>query len=59
LLRDVPVMGGLFRQREEEDRKTELVILLTPTLLIGRRHSELTSRELEILREAGRGKAVR
>ncbi|MFQ5827590.1 MAG: secretin N-terminal domain-containing protein, partial [Candidatus Methylomirabilia bacterium] len=59
LLQDVPVLGGLFRQRQDDDRKTELVILLTPTLLIGRRHSELTPREVEILREVRRAKPLR
>ena len=53
LLQEIPVFGGLFRQKQEEDRKTELVILLTPTVLIGRRHSELTPQELQILRETG------
>lgn len=53
-LQDVPVVGHLFRQRVDEDRKTELVILLTPTVLIGRRHSELTPQEIRILRETGR-----
>jgi MSHA type pilus biogenesis protein MshL len=55
-LENTPILGSLFRRREEEDRKTELVILLTPTVLIGRRHSELTPQEIDILREAGRAK---
>jgi MSHA type pilus biogenesis protein MshL len=59
LLQDIPVMGGLFRQKEDQDRKTELVILLTPTVLIGRRHSELTPQELQVLREAGRARPPR
>lgn len=53
-LQEVPVLGYLFRQQADEDRKTELVILLTPTVLIGRRQSELTAQELRVLREAGR-----
>lgn len=59
LLQDVPVVGGLFRQRQDEDRKTELIILLTPTVLIGRRHSELTPQELQILRDTGRAQPRR
>ncbi len=59
LLQDIPVAGGLFRKKETEDRKTELVILLTPTVLIGRRHSELSPQELQLLREAGRGAPLR
>ncbi len=59
VLQEVPVLGGLFRQKTDDERKTELVILLTPTLIIGRRHSELTPGEIEILREAGRAKLSR
>jgi len=33
LLGDVPVVGGLFRRDERTKRKTDLVILLTPTVM--------------------------
>lgn len=33
LLGDVPVIGGLFRREERSKRKTDLVILLTPTMM--------------------------
>lgn len=33
LLGDVPVVGGLFRREEHSKRKTDLVILLTPTMM--------------------------
>ena len=58
-MKDVPVFGGLFRQKVEEGTKTELVILLTPTVVIGRRASELSPRELELLREAGGARSIR
>jgi MSHA biogenesis protein MshL len=58
-MKDVPVFGGLFRQKVEDGRKTELVILLTPTVVIGRRASDLSPRELELLREAGGARPIR
>jgi len=58
-MQDVPVLGGLFRQRVDEGSKTELVILLTPTVVIGRRASELSPTELDLLREAGGARALR
>jgi MSHA biogenesis protein MshL len=33
LLGDVPVVGALFRREEHSKRKTDLVILLTPTMM--------------------------
>lgn len=58
-LEKAPVFGGLFRQKVEEGKKTELVILLTPHVVIGRKASDLTQRELELLREAGGARALR
>ena len=52
-LQRAPVVGRAFRNEEDQDTKVELVILLTPTVIVGRRGSELTPRELELLREAG------
>jgi MSHA type pilus biogenesis protein MshL len=54
VMEDVPVLGPVFRKRDDQDRKTELVILLTPTVLVGRRHGQLSPAELELLRQAGR-----
>lgn len=58
-MKDIPVVGAFFRQKVEEGTKTELVILLTPTVVIGRRASDLSPRELEMLREAGGARAIR
>ena len=33
LLGDIPMVGGLFRREERSKRKTDLIILLTPTIL--------------------------
>jgi MSHA biogenesis protein MshL len=58
-MQDVPVVGSLFRQKVEQSTKTELVILLTPNVIIGRRTTDLSPRELELLREAGGASAIR
>lgn len=58
-MKDVPVFGSFFRQKVEEGRKTELVILLTPRVVVGRKASDLSPRELELLREAGGARAIR
>lgn len=58
-LEKAPIFGSLFRQKVEEGRKTELVILLTPRVVIGRKASDLSQRELELLREAGGARALR
>ena len=52
-LQRAPVVGRAFRNEEDQDTKIELVILLTPTVIVGRSGSNLTPRELELLREAG------
>lgn len=58
-MKDVPVLGGLFRQRSDETTKTELIILLTPTVVIGRRASELSPSEIELLRETSGARSIR
>ena len=52
-LQRVPGVGRAFRSDTQTDSKVELVILLTPTLLVGRGDAELTARELQLLRDAG------
>lgn len=47
LLGDIPGLGRLFRGTSEEKRKTELVILLSPTVLVGKKIDEITSQDLE------------
>jgi type II secretory pathway component GspD/PulD (secretin) len=53
-LQRAPLVGRAFRSDQDEDRQIELVVLLTPTVLVGRGDQELTPRELQLLREAGR-----
>ncbi|GIX37552.1 MAG: pilus (MSHA type) biogenesis protein MshL [Silanimonas sp.] len=59
LLGDIPVLGNLFRQTRNTGRKTELVILLRPTVVEG---SETWNRaampRLEATRALGAGPAV-
>jgi pilus assembly protein CpaC len=52
-LQRAPVVGRAFRSDSDTEAKVELVILLTPTLLVGRGDTDLTPRELELLRDAG------
>jgi MSHA biogenesis protein MshL len=52
-LQRAPIVGRAFRSDSDTEAKVELVILLTPTLLVGRGDTDLTPRELELLRDAG------
>lgn len=54
VLGDLPGVGRLFRSTSQERRKTELVVLLSPTVLVGRKVDEVTSRELERLNSTKR-----
>lgn len=49
ILGDLPGIGQLFRSTTQEARKTELVVLLSPTVMVGKKIDEITSRELERL----------
>lgn len=50
LLGDLPGVGRLFRSTTQERKKTELVVFLSPTVLVGKKVEEVTSRELERLK---------
>ena len=45
-LTNLPVLGYLFGYREETSEKTELVILITPTVLTGKRIEEIKGEDL-------------
>lgn len=51
LLGDLPGIGRLFRSTTQEARKTELVVLLSPTVMVGKKVDEVTSRELERIKK--------
>ena len=49
ILGDLPGIGRLFSSTTQEARKTELVVLLSPTVMVGKKVDDITSRELERL----------
>jgi len=51
ILGDLPGIGRLFRSTAQERRKTELVVLLSPTVMVGKKVDEITSRQLEQLKK--------
>ncbi len=42
VLHSIPVLGGLFRYKNEKKRTSELVIMITPTLQIGKKVEDVT-----------------
>jgi len=51
ILGDLPGVGRLFRQTIQTRDKTELVILLRPTVLVGKRADQISSRDLARLKK--------
>jgi MSHA biogenesis protein MshL len=49
---DVPVVGNLFKRTEKNRRKTDLVILLTPTVMGPGETAVATTREIQRLEDA-------
>jgi MSHA biogenesis protein MshL len=49
---DVPVVGNLFKRTEKSRRKTDLVILLTPTVMGPGETTVTTAREIQRLEDA-------
>jgi type II secretory pathway component GspD/PulD (secretin) len=52
VLGDLPVIGGLFRREERTSRKTDLVILLTPTIMTPGRIVDNVAAETDRLSQA-------
>jgi MSHA biogenesis protein MshL len=44
VLQSVPLLGGLFRYRTETKRNTELVIMITPTIHVGKKVEDFTGK---------------
>ncbi len=42
VLHSIPILGGLFRYKNEKKRTSELVIMITPTLQVGKRVEDFT-----------------
>lgn len=53
---EIPVVGNLFRSRDAEKQRSQLVIFLTPYVQAGRRVDELTEAERMRLRELMRSR---
>jgi len=51
LLGDLPGIGRLFRQTIKKRDKTELIVLLRPTVLVGKRADEISARDLARLKK--------
>ena len=49
ILGDLPGIGRLFRQTVQKSEKTELVVLLRTTVLVGKKTDEVTAQSLERL----------
>ena len=47
VLGDIPLLGNLFRRVERETRKTDMVILLTPTITTVQSAAEYARQRLE------------
>jgi MSHA type pilus biogenesis protein MshL len=47
ILYRLPLIGNLFRRTEQKIEKTELIIMITPRLISGKTHLELTASEKE------------
>jgi len=44
VLHSIPFLGGIFRYRSEKKRTAELVIMITPTLQVGKRVEDFTNK---------------
>ncbi len=55
LLGDIPILGGLFRKTEKVGRKSELVILLSPVVLVGDRIQQTTAKALGRVEDLRKG----
>lgn len=44
VLHSIPVLGGLFRYKTEKKRTAELVIMITPTLQVGKKVEDFTKK---------------
>ena len=51
-LMNLPFIGSLFRRTEQEIKKTELVILITPHLMVGKAIKDLTQSEIKRVKDA-------
>lgn len=55
LLGDIPFLGSAFRHTDQQKKKTELVILITPRILRGEKPVETAAKEEDRVRRSERG----
>lgn len=55
LLGDIPFLGSVFRHTDQQKKKTELVILITPRILRGEKPVETAAKEEDRVRRSERG----
>lgn len=55
LLGDIPFLGSMFRHTDQQKKKTELVILITPRILRGEKPVEVAAEEKDRVRRSERG----
>ncbi|MGA6993821.1 MAG: secretin N-terminal domain-containing protein [Candidatus Deferrimicrobiaceae bacterium] len=55
LLGDIPFVGSLFRHNDQQKKKTELVILITPRILRGEKPVEIAAEEKDKVLRSERG----
>ncbi|MEN0019340.1 MAG: secretin N-terminal domain-containing protein [Planctomycetota bacterium] len=63
VLGDIPVVGALFRNESRSNRKTELLVVLTPKMIPGgvpaiARHNELSDQEIQLMTDPDRLRAI-
>ena len=57
LLGDIPILGNLFKRRDKESRKADLIVMITPTILNEDRIRELVRDQRQRLEMRRRAKA--
>ena len=56
ILGDIPILGSLFKRKDRSSRKSDLVVMITPTVLNGDRVRELMRDQLQRLEMRGRSR---
>jgi type II secretory pathway component GspD/PulD (secretin) len=51
ILGDIPILGYLFRSTEQETKKTEILVFITPHILTNENREEISAQEIEDVME--------
>ncbi len=57
ILGDIPILGALFRRQDRSTRKSDLIVMITPTILNGDRIREIMRDQLQRLEMRRRSRA--